>query len=282
MEMQNGAFPDLLINMVVAGEVGGSLDRSLQQMAGHYDKELKLNNKIRTASIYPAVLGVISVSVVLMLVTFVLPTITSMFPAENMPATTKVILAISDFLIENYIVIIATIIVLFVGLRIALNIKEIRITYDMLKLRLPVVGPLLRTIYSARTARAMSSLYSSGVQTLSMIETTAKVIGNTFLEDLLYVVMNDVSKGELISKSIQDTKEFDPMLSSMIYIGEESGSLGDILSSTADYFDDEADSAIQRMIALLEPAMLVILGVMIGFIVVSIIQPIFTMYQSIG
>lgn len=282
MEMQNGAFPDLLINMIVAGEVGGTLDRSLTQMANHFDKEMKLNNKIRTASIYPAILGIISVAVVLMLVGFVLPTITNMFPAENMPATTKVILAFSNFLTNNWIVIIAVLLVLFVTIRIALNIRDIRIEFDKFKLRLPVVGVLLRTIYSARGARAMSSLYSSGVQTLSMIETTAKVINNAYLEDLLYVVMNDVSKGELISKSIQDTKEFDPMLSSMIYIGEESGSLGDILGSTADYFDDEADSAIQRMIAMLEPAMLVILGVVIGFIVVSIIQPIFTMYQSIG
>lgn len=282
MELQNGAFPDLLINMVVAGEVGGTLDRSLTQMAMHFDKEMKLNNKIRTASIYPAILGIISVAVVLMLVGFVLPTITSMFPAENMPTTTKVILAFSDFLTSNYIAIIAVLVVFFVGLRIALNIREVRISFDQMKLRLPVVGVLLRTIYSARSARAMSSLYSSGVQTLAMIETTAKVINNSYLEDLLYIVMNDVSKGELISKAIQDTKEFDPMLSSMIYIGEESGSLGDILGSTADYFDDEADSAIQRMIAMLEPAMLVILGVMIGFIVVSIIQPIFTMYQSIG
>jgi type IV pilus assembly protein PilC len=104
----------------------------------------------------------------------------------------------------------------------------------------------------------------------------------TYLENLFYGVMNNVSKGELISKAIHDTEEFDPMLSSMIFIGEESGSLGDILNSTADYFDDEADGAIQRMIALLEPSMLVILGVVIGFIVVSIIQPIFQMYKSIG
>ncbi len=282
MELQEGAFPELLVNMVVAGEVGGTLDSSLIRMSFHYDKELKLNNKIRTASVYPAILSILSVVVVLMLVTFVLPNITSMFPAENIPWSTLLILGFSKFLTTYWVAIIAVITILFVSFRIALNVKEFKIQYDMFKLRLPVIGKLLQTIYSSRAARAMASLYSSGIQTLSMLETTAKVLNNTYLEKLMYDVMNDVSKGELISKAIQDTGEFDPMLSSMIFIGEESGSLGDILNSTADYFDDEADSAIARMLALLEPAMLVILGVVIGFIVVSIIQPIFTMYQSIG
>lgn len=282
MELQNGAFPSLLINMVVAGEIGGSLDQSLQRMSHHFDKEMKLNNKIRTASIYPSVLGVLAVSVVLMLVTFVLPTITAMFAAEDMPTTTRVILGFSHFLTTNWIAIIVVLFFLIVGTRFALQIEDVKRAYDEFKLRIPVVGKLLQTIYSARAARAMASLYSSGVQTLAMLETTAKVLNNTYLENLFYGVMNDVSKGELISKAIHDTEEFDPMLSSMIFIGEESGSLGDILNSTADYFDDEADGAIQRMIALLEPSMLVVLGVIIGFIVVSIIQPIFQMYKSIG
>lgn len=282
MELQNGAFPDLLINMIIAGEIGGTLDQSLQRMSQHFDKELRLNNKIRTASIYPSVLGVLAVSVVLMLVTFVLPTITSMFPSDQIPATTRVVLAFSDYILTNWLTLIIVLSVLIVGFRLALKIEEFKIQVDKLKLRLPVVGKLLQTIYSARAARAMASLYSSGVQTLAMLDTTAKVLSNSYLENLFYEVMNNVTKGELISKSIQDTQEFDPMLSSMIFIGEESGSLGDILVSTADYFDDEADGAIQRMIALLEPIMLVVLGVIIGFIVVSIIQPIFQMYESIG
>jgi type IV pilus assembly protein PilC len=115
-----------------------------------------------------------------------------------------------------------------------------------------------------------------------MLETTSRVLNNTYLEDSFTDVITDVSKGEYISKAIAATGSFDPMLSSMIYIGEESGSLGDILNSTADYFDDEADAALQRMIAMFEPIMLIVLGVIIGFIVVSIIQPIFQMYESIG
>lgn len=282
MEMQKGAFPELLINMIVAGEVGGTLDQSLTRMASHYDKDLKLNNKIRTASVYPIILGVVSLAVVLLLVTFVLPSITSMFPSEDLPGTTKFLLNFSAFILNNYITILVSIFVIFTVSNILLKMKPIRYAVDKAKLRIPMVSKLLRTIYSARAARAMSSLYSSGVQTLDMLDTTAKILNNTYLEDLFYQVMNEVSKGELISKSIENTQEFDPMFPSMLFIGEEAGALETILNSTADYFDDEADSAIARLIALLEPIMLVFLGFVIGFIVVSIITPIFQMYKSIG
>lgn len=282
MQLQKGAFPELLSNMVIAGEMGGTLDQSLRRMSEHYEKEQKLNNKIRTASIYPAILGFVSVAVILMLVTFVLPTITGMFDSENIPWTTRIILGFSDFITSNWVAIIATIIMLSVGIRLALKIPKVKIEFDKLKLYLPIFGKLNSTIYSARAARAMASLYSSGVQTIDMLETTSRVLNNAYLEDKFFGVIEEVTKGELISKAIQNTGEFDTMLSSMIFIGEESGSLGDILNSTADYFDNEADSALARMIAMIEPIMLIVLGVIIGFIVVSIIQPIFQMYESIG
>lgn len=282
MQMQKGAFPELLTNMVMAGEMGGTLDQSLKRMSEHYEKEQKLNNKIRTASIYPAILGIVSIAVILMLVTFVLPTITGMFPAENIPWTTKIILGFSNFITSNWLAILAVLLILIVGINLALKIPSVKIQFDRLKLYLPIFGSLNSTIYSARAARAMASLYSSGVQTIDMLETTSRVLNNAYLEDKFFGVIEEVTKGELISRAIQNTGEFDTMLSSMIYIGEESGSLGDILNSTADYFDNEADSALARMIALMEPIMLITLGIIIGFIVVSIIQPIFQMYESIG
>lgn len=282
MQLQKGAFPELLTNMVLAGELGGTLDKSLGRMSVHYEKEQKLSNKVRSASIYPAILGIVSVVVILMLVTFVLPTITSMFPAENIPWTTQIILGFSNFLTTNWVAIIVIILFSIISIRLLLNVRTVRVQFDKLKLLLPIFGPLNQTIYSARCARALASLYASGVQTIEMLETTSRVLNNAYLEDAFIDVITDVSKGEYISKAISATGSFDPMLSSMIFIGEESGSLGEILNSTADYFDDEADAALQRMIAMFEPIMLIVLGVIIGFIVVSIIQPIFTMYESIG
>ena len=282
MFAQRGAFPDLLTNMVKAGEMGGSLDQSLARMSSHFEKEAKLASKVKSASIYPAILGFVSVTVVLLLVTFVLPTITSMFDQSQMPWSTKIILAFSDFLITNWLWLIIGLFFMIVGFRFALKVSSVRIAVDRLKLRLPIFGKLNRTVYSARCARAFSSLYSSGVQTLDMIETTGNVLNNAYLKTKFDSVLEGVSRGDLISQAIEQTNEFDPMLSSMIFIGEESGSLGDILSSTADYFDNEADSALQRMVSMIEPIMIIVLGLVIGFIVISIIQPIFTMYGSIG
>jgi type IV pilus assembly protein PilC len=282
MKLQRGAFPDLLMNMVMAGELGGTLDRSLSRMSEHYEKEARLANKIKSASIYPIILGVVSVSVVLLLVMFVLPSITSMFDPKDMPFSTKIMLGASNFLLDNWIAIFAVIIGSVVGIRLALKVRSVRVRFDKFKVFMPVLGKLVQTIYSARCSRAFASLYSSGVQTLDMIETTSKVLGNAYLEDMFRDVMTSVSQGDLISRAIANTGSFDPMLSSMIYIGEESGSLGELLNSTADYFDNEADSAIQRMVSMIEPAMIIVLGIVIGFIVLSIIQPIFSMYGAIG
>lgn len=279
MQKQEGVFPELLNNMIMAGELSGTLDLSLKRMAAHFEKEAKLKNKVRSASIYPMVLGVFSVGVVLALVTFVLPTITAMFSVEQIPWTTQIILGFSDFLLNNWFVIIIGLIFLVITVNLMLKIRSIRLQWDKFKLFMPILGKLNQTIYSARAARSLSSLYSSGVQVLDMLETTGRVLGNIYLEDMFLEIIDKVSRGELISKSIAETKSFDPMLSSMIYVGEETGAIGDILDSTADYFDNEADSALQRIISMIEPMMIIVLGFVIGFIVISIIQPIFQMYE---
>ncbi|MBS3991298.1 MAG: type II secretion system F family protein [Erysipelothrix sp.] len=279
MQGQEGVFPELLNNMIMAGELSGTLDISLKRMAAHFEKEAKLKNKIRSASIYPMVLGVFSVGVVLALVTFVLPTITAMFSVDRIPWTTQIILGFSDFLLNNWITLIIGLIFLVITINLLLKVRSIRLQWDKFKLFMPVLGKLNQTIYSARAARALSSLYSSGVQILDMLETTGRVLGNVYLEDMFLEIIDKVSRGELISKSIAETKSFDPMLSSMIYVGEETGAIGDILDSTADYFDNEADSALQRIISMIEPIMIIVLGFVIGFIVISIIQPIFQMYE---
>lgn len=282
MQSQEGVFPELLFNMIQAGELGGTLDQSLKRMANHYEKEAKLKNKVKSASIYPMVLGIFAILVVLGLVTFVLPTITQMFNPDQIPTSTRIILAFSDFLISNWIAIIFVIIILITSLRLLLKIRSVKLQWDKFKLFMPIIGRLNQTIYSARAARALSSLYSSGVQILDILETTSRVLDNVYLEDMFLQIIDKVSRGELISKSIAETQSFDPMLSSMIYVGEETGTIGEILDSTADYFDNEADSAIQRLVALIEPAMIIVLGFVVGFIVISIIQPIFQMYEMAG
>lgn len=282
MMKQGGAFPEILINMVAAGEMGGTLEKSLSLMSNHFEKEQKLINKVKSASTYPIILGVISVAVVLLLMTFVLPTITSMFDESNLPPLTAFVMGISDFILAYwYLMIIGTFLTisLFTYL---MSVPGFRLKVDQFLLKMPVIGKLNRTIYSARCARSFASLYLSGIQTLQMIESTAKILNNSHIELLFDEVVLKVSQGEAISNAVEDMQVFDPMLASMINVGEETGSLGDILAKTADYFDGEAENALSKMVALIEPLMLVVMGIIIGVIVVSVIQPMFGMYDLIG
>lgn len=282
MMKQGGAFPEILINMVAAGEMGGTLEKSLSLMSNHFEKEQKLINKVKSASTYPIILGVISVAVVLLLMTFVLPTITNMFDDSNLPPLTAFVMGISDFILAYwYLMIIGTFlsISLFTYL---MSVPAFRLKVDQFLLKMPVIGKLNRTIYSARCARSFASLYLSGIQTLQMIESTAKILNNSHIELLFDEVVLKVSQGEAISDAIEAMQVFDPMLASMVNVGEETGSLGDILAKTADYFDGEAENALSKMVALIEPLMLVVMGIIIGVIVVSVVQPMFGMYDLIG
>jgi len=282
MTKQGGAFPEILINMVSAGEMGGTLEKSLNLMSLHFEKEQRLINKIKSASTYPTILAVISVAVVLMLMTFVLPTITKMFVDNNLPPLTKIVMGISDFIIGYWYLIIAFVLISITLVKFLLTVPSIRRQFDHMLLKMPIIGKLNRTIYSARCARSFASLYLSGIQTLEMISSTAKILNNSYIEQLFDEMMLKVSQGELISTAIEEMKIFDPMLSSMINVGEETGTLGDILVKTADYFDGEAENALQKMVALIEPIMLVLMGIIIGVIIVSVIQPMFGMYDQIG
>lgn len=282
MQLQEGLFPSLLVNMVMAGEAGGTLDISVSRMADHFDKEHKLNNKVKGAMTYPIILLVVAVAVVLILVTFVLPTITQMFDEKTMPWTTKILLGFSAFVIHQWWVIIIVVIGSVLLTRYLLRMPSFRLWFDKFILFMPIIGKLNQTIYSARCARTFASLYLSGVPALDMLMITGKVLNNKYLEKMFEDVIAGVSRGEFISTAIAQTMAFDPMLSSMIFIGEEAGALGDILSKTADYFDNESDAALARMVALMEPAMIVVLGVIVAFIVVSIMQPMFAVYDSIG
>jgi len=282
MQLQEGLFPSLLVNMVMAGEAGGTLDISVARMADHFDKEHKLNNKVKGAMTYPIILLVVALVVVLILVTFVLPTITQMFDENTMPWTTKILLAFSGFVIHQWWVIVLFVIGTVILIRYLMRMPSFRLWFDKLILFMPIIGKLNQTIYSARCARTFASLYLSGVPALDMLMITGKVLNNKYLEKMFEDVIAGVSRGEFISTAIAQTMAFDPMLSSMIFIGEEAGALGDILSKTADYFDNESDAAIARMVALMEPAMIVVLGVIVAFIVVSIMQPMFAVYDTIG
>lgn len=278
---QGGAFDHLLISMVKSGESSGSIDQVLVTMADQYDREKKLNQKLKTASIYPMVLFIVSILVVLILVTFVLPGILGTFPDSDIPVLTKILMAISNFIIQKWYVLLLLLAGLAFVIYVVLNTRASRIVVDRILLKIPKVGNMLKTVYSARCARSFASLYSHGVPALDMIELTGGVIGNVYIEDLFDQVYVAVSRGELISTSIEEIEVFDSMLGAMISVGEETGDLEEILSKTADYFDQESDAALTRLVSLIEPVMIVWMGLVVGVIVISILQPMFGAYDHI-
>lgn len=281
---QGQAFPELFINMVMTGESSGNLDQVLLRMADHYEKENKLRNKIKGAMVYPMVLATLTIVVVVVMLIFVLPTFTSIITdgGGELPIITKLLIDLSEFLQRFWWLVGGVMIALIIGWRGFIRGEKGHLWWDSAKLRLPVVGKSLRMIVAARFARTLSTLISSGLQMLSSIEITARIVDNQLVHDKLISVTEDIRKGSQLSASIRKTEQFPPMIYNMISVGEESGLLDDILSKTAAFFDEESDAAISRLVGLLEPLMIIIMAVVIGFIVIAMYLPMFQMYSFVA
>ncbi len=277
-----GVFPLLLINMVQSGESGGVLEENMAKMADHYEKENKLRNKIRQASMYPMILGAVCMAVVILLMTVVMPQFLSMY--ENyttLPWPTQFLMNLSNFFTDNSLLVIFIIGLFIVLSQMIIKIPSVRYKIDSFKLSMPIFGKLNRTIYSSRCARSFATLYASGVQMIDMINMTSRVINNKYVEKGFDYVVEKVTRGELVSTAIQDLNIFDPMFTSMVYIGEESGSLDHVLNKAADYFDEEADAATQKLISYLEPALILFMAFVIGFIIIAVMLPMYGSMDSI-
>lgn len=282
MEDAIGVFPPLLVKMIRAGEVSGTLDQVLAKMSHHYEKENKLRNKIRSAMMYPIILGVVTVLVVIFLVTFVLPTFFVMFEGQPIPLPTQIVIAVSNFITSYWYICILGVALLYVGWMLLLKTPKFRFKFDRFKMKMPIFGKLNRTIYSARFARTFASLHAAGLTVLDNMETSGMILNNTYLNKHVDEAAIHISEGELISTSIANEDIFEPMLTAMIFIGEESGSLDTILEKTANFYDEEAEAATNKMVTLIEPIMIVTMGIIVGGIIISILLPIITMYNTIG
>ena len=276
-------FPKLLISMVQSGETTGNIDAIMLRMSIHFEKENKINNKVKSAMIYPIVLSIITVVAVIFIMTFVMPTFVELFESQGypLPLLTRVVIGISKFL-ESYII---YLIIAVVGCILLFNFYKKTengiMGISKFKLKFPVISNLTRKIITSRFTRTMSTLLSSGISLIDAIPIVSEIIGNKVSEDELTKVRERVVRGEGLSGPISESVVFPELLSSMIRIGEESGSLDDILNKTADFYDDEVDQAITAATALIEPALIVVMGLSIGVIVLAIMLPMFDMYSLI-
>ena len=276
---QGKSFPPMMINMVKAGEMSGDLDASLNKLAEHFDKDVKLRNQVKSAMRYPKMLVIITLAVVILLSVLVLPNMVQ--GMTDIPATTRFLLGFANFIIKDWPYILIVVVVLYLVLPMIKEIPKVRYLMDKIKLKVPKVGKLVRMVYTSRFARNLATLYEGGIQLIDAIQMATQIVGNKYIEEAMQEAIVRVKKGEPMSKAISAAGVFDPLLTSMLYVGEESGVLSDVLSRTADYFDEEAGAATKGLTDMLQPVMLIVMAGVIGFILLAILQPMLNSYKDI-
>ena len=277
------AFSGLYVNMVAAGEAGGILDTILMRLATFLEKNDALVRKVKGAMVYPAVIITVAIIAVAVLLVFVIPTFSSMFASVNMelPLPTRIVIGASDFLTRFWWAIILGGILLVLGFRSYYGTPNGRKNIDGLLLRAPVLGDLLRKSAVSRFTRTLGTLISSGVSILDGLEITAKTAGNRVVHDAVMQSRQSIAGGETIAGPLQASGVFPPMVISMISVGEQTGGLDEMLTKIADFYDAEVDVAVSALLSLMEPIMIVVLGVIVGGMVVAMYLPIFDMVNAI-
>lgn len=285
MQAQGQAFPDLMVHMYQAGETSGQLGKTALLMAKQYEKNFKLQNTVRTAATYPTILVSVSILVIIIIFTFVLPEFFDTFTSMDidLPFITMIMLELSQSMRTYWYVYILSVLIIFVILRKLSQIDKIRYQLDRAKLKVnKKVANMLCIIYTARFARTLCSLYASGMTMINALTIMRKTVNNTYIEAQFDRLIRDIRNGTTLSQAIAKVDGLSPKLSNSIYIGEESGKLEEMLESLADDYDYQAEQATQKLVALMEPALIIILGVLIGAVLISVMLPIYTMYQSTG
>lgn len=269
LRMQDGAFPDFFISMIAAGEASGQLDVIMKRLEDHYAKEGTLANKIRGALIYPIILVVLLVAVVIVLCLTVLPTFRDM-AGDNVNAIAKFLFAFSDSMKYHWYIYILVIGLIIFTIIYLMKIESVKYKWDKFILKIPMVGKLLVKVYTGRFARTLSNLYSSGIPMVEALERSSRILSNSYVVKSFETVVDEVKQGDQLSAAIQRTGIFESMFTSIIFVGEESGALDTILSKTSDYYEEESDSAITQLVGMIEPIMLILMGLVIGLVLAGI------------
>jgi type IV pilus assembly protein PilC len=277
------AFTNLYVNMVAAGEAGGILDTILLRLATFLEKNDALVRKVKGAMIYPAVIMSVAAIAVVTLLIFVIPVFAGMFASagQALPLPTRVVIGASGFLKHYWWVIGAVIIIGGYSFKKYYATSGGKLVIDRIMLHAPVLGDVLRKSAVSRFTRTLGTLISSGVSILEGLEITAKTAGNRVIQDAIMQSRASIAGGDTIAQPLQKSKVFPPMVISMIAVGEQTGGLDEMLSKIADFYDEEVDAAVSNLLSLLEPIMIVFLGVVVGGMVVAMYLPIFDMVNAV-
>ncbi len=277
-------FDDLYCNMVEAGETGGILDTILNRLASYMEKSITLKRQVKSAMVYPSVVIAVAVSVVTFLMYAVIPVFAKIFVSlgSTLPLPTKIVIAFSHFIQSYILLLIAVGIGLFFAIRYFRKTDKGAKIFDSLLLKAPVFGILLRKVAVAKFTRTLGTLISSGVPILEGLEITAKTAGNKVIEEAVMKTRVSISEGKTISEPLAATDVFPPMVTQMIAVGESTGALDAMLDKIADFYDEEVDIAVSNLTQMLEPMLMVFLGVSVGFIVIAMYMPMFKLIGELS
>ena len=287
MQRHPRTFNALFIGLVRAGEVGGVLEESLQRLSHFLEKDVDLRRKVKAALTYPVIVIVFAGLIVFGLVTFIIPKFADLFrdiglKDDDFPKTTKFLIDLSDAIINKYLIIIATVIVVIVAWKLFVSTRFGRRVADRIKLIIPVFGKLHHKVCLARFSRTMGTLLTSGVPILQAMETVAGTVGNSIMADAVLDARARIREGDRIGDPLESSKMFPPMVVHMIGVGEESGSLDFMLQKIADFYESEVEATLESLTAALEPILIVGLGFVVGFIVISMFAPLLTVISKLS
>lgn len=277
-------FDDLYANMVAAGEAGGILDTILQRLSTYIEKAVKLKAAVRGALVYPVSVIVIACVVVWVILTFVIPVFADLFAGlgAQLPLPTQIVVNLSNFLRSWWWLVLGAIVAAVVLVRQYYQTPQGRRAIDAFMLKFPIIGTLLRKIAVARFCRTLGTLTSSGVPILDGLDITARTAGNAVVQEAIQNVRKEVEQGKTISEPLAKSGVFPSMVVQMVQVGEQTGAMDTMLSKIADFYEDEVDEATQNLLSLLEPLIILFLGVVIGGIVIAMYMPMFSLISKIG
>lgn len=277
-------FPNILLSMVEAGEASGQLDRVFVRLAEHFEKEHKQKQKIVGAMTYPVIVLVIAVLVVIVMVVNVIPTFGNALSGMDveLPKLTQIMLKISDICSSYWYMFLFGIIALVIGVKAIAQTKKGKMFLDNQLLKIPLVAGVIKTMMTARLSRTLSTLISSGVLLIEAMEITQRVLGNSVLIEKMNKSIDSIKQGRGLTQTIAEMQYFPKLLLSMVKTGEESGNLDFTLEKAASFYEDQLDVQIQKLTTFIEPLIMIVLGVVVAFIIVSVLYPMMSVYQNMG
>lgn len=284
MARQRQVFPGILISMIEAGELGGVLDQALSRMADHFERDYDIREKVKSAMYYPIALVCIGTLAVGFIVTAVLPRFTSILTSMNvpLPLSTRLLMNAANFLGHYWYLLPGILAVLFLGMKQLLRVEQVQRRVDALKLRLPIFGPLIQKVVISRFCRTLATLLHAGVPLIQALAVVQGTAGNHVVAEVVGMALDNVREGLDLGGSLARSSVFPPLVSRMVMVGEETGTLDQLLEKVASFYDREVNAGVARLSSLLEPVLLIVMGAVIGGVVLSIMLPMLQVMSGVG